>query len=65
MSAVERLIELFAAQYRWGLHPLKLLVALLVPVAMIWLADRRLRARTDALTEQEEKLPRLPHVRPR
>ena len=62
MSAIDRLIELLAAQYRWGLHPLKLLVALLVPVAMIWLADRRLRARTAALMEQEAKIPPLPHV---
>jgi hypothetical protein len=65
VSAVERLIELFAAQYRWGLHPLKLLVALLVPVGMIWLADRRLRVRAAALTEQEDRLPRPPHVHQR
>ena len=58
MSAVERLIGLLEAQYRWGLHPLKLLVALLVPLVMVWLADRRLRARAAALAQEEELEPR-------
>jgi hypothetical protein len=65
VSVIERLIELLAAQYRWGLHPLKVLAALLVPVAMIWVADRRLRARTAAPKGEEERLQRLPHVPPR
>ena len=62
MSVAERLVELFAAQYRWGLHPLKVLAALLVPVVMIWIADRRLRARTAAPASEEESLERVPHV---
>ena len=65
MSVTERLVELFAEQYRWGLHPLKVLAALIVPVAMIWIADRRLRARAAAAAREEERLERRPHVPPR
>jgi hypothetical protein len=64
VSVIERLIELLAAQYRWGLHPLKLLAALLVPVGMIWLADRRLRARTAALASEDDKFERQASARP-
>jgi len=43
VSTIERLVEILAARYRWGLHPAKLFVALLAPVLIVWLADRRLR----------------------
>ncbi|HEU4720816.1 MAG TPA: hypothetical protein VFS59_05580 [Gemmatimonadaceae bacterium] len=65
MQALERLVQLLAAQYRWGLHPLKLLVALLVPVAIVWLADRRLRAMTAGIVQEEARLRGLPRVRRR
>jgi len=63
VSTIERLVDLLAAQYRWGLHPLKVSIALALPVVIVWLADRWLRARTP-LTEDEESrtgpLPRVP-----
>ena len=43
MSLLERLVDFLAAQYRWGLHPLKLVVALAAPVLIVYLADRRIR----------------------
>jgi hypothetical protein len=43
VSALERLITLVTAQYRWGLHPLKVTAALLLPVVMLWMADRLVR----------------------
>jgi hypothetical protein len=65
VTTLERLVEFLAAQYRWGLHPFKLFAALLVPVVIVWLADRRLRARTAALVQEEERVRRLPRVRRR
>jgi hypothetical protein len=65
VSTLERLVEFLAAQYRWGLHPFKLLVALLAPVLIVWLADRRLRAGAAAVEREEEKIRRLPRVRRR
>jgi hypothetical protein len=63
VAALERLVQLLAAQYRWGLHPLKLLVALLVPVVIVWLADRRLRARTAGIVAEEARVRDLPRTR--
>ena len=65
MSALERLIDVLAAQYRWGLHPLKVLAALLAPVVIAWLADRWLRARAGAIADDEARLRGLPRVRRR
>jgi hypothetical protein len=49
VSSVERLVDVLLAQFPWGLHSLKLLVALLVPVAIVWVADRRLRALSETI----------------
>jgi len=49
VSSIERLVDLLAAQFPWGLHSLKLLVALLVPVLIVWVADRRLRALSETI----------------
>ena len=49
MPEIERLVDLLSAQYRWGSHAFKLLLALLVPVLMVWVADRRLRALSKAI----------------
>jgi hypothetical protein len=43
VSTIERLLDVLAERYRWGLHPLKLAIALSLPVIIVWLADRRLR----------------------
>jgi hypothetical protein len=65
VPTIERLVQVFAAQYRWGLHPMKLLAALLAPALIVWLADWRLRARTEAIEEEEARLRRLPRTRRR
>jgi hypothetical protein len=36
---LERLITFVTARYRWGLHPIKLTAALLLPVLLLWVAD--------------------------
>jgi hypothetical protein len=43
VSLLERIVGFLAAQYRWGLHPLKLAVALAAPLVIVDLADRRVR----------------------
>jgi hypothetical protein len=65
VPAIERLVEILAGEYRWGLHPLKVFVALLVPALIVWLADRRLRARTEVIQKEEEQVRRLPRTRRR
>ena len=62
MTAIERLVDLLVAQYRWGLHSFKLLAALLAPVLIVWLADRRVSALARMDADQEERIGRLPHV---
>jgi hypothetical protein len=62
---LDRLVELLAAKYRWGLHPFKLLIALIAPVLAVWLADRRLRALASATAEQKPPARRLPRARRR
>jgi hypothetical protein len=63
VNPLERLVDFVAARYRWGLHPLKLLVALLIPVVIVWLADRYVRARTETLAVRDKERRRLPRVR--
>jgi hypothetical protein len=63
VTPLEQLIELFAARYRWGLHPFKLLAALLVPLLAVWAADRRLRRLADVIADQERRKRKLPRTR--
>jgi hypothetical protein len=65
VSTLERLVQLFAAQYRWGLHPLKLFAALVAPVLIVWLADRQLRVRVEAIEEEDARVRQLPRTRRR
>lgn len=65
MQAIERLADFLAEHYRWGLHPLKLFAALAAPVLVVWLADRRLRARAAEIEEEEARLRSLPRIRGR
>ena len=65
MSLLGRLIDFLAAQYRWGLHPLKLAAALAAPVLTVYLADRRVRRLTDVVAAGEERVRRLPKIRRR
>jgi hypothetical protein len=65
VSSLERLVSFLLAQYRWGFHPLKLLVALLIPIVIVWVADRYVRRRSDALALHEAELRRLPKGRRR
>jgi hypothetical protein len=46
VSALERLIRLITATHRWDLHPIKVAIALLLPVSIVWIADWRVRQRT-------------------
>lgn len=63
MSLLERLIDFLAAQYRWGMHPLKLAVALVVPVVIVYLGDRRIRRLAAHVAAEEERVRRLPRIR--
>ena len=63
MQAIERLADFLAEHYRWGLHPLKLMAALLAPVLVVWLADRRLRVLAEHVAEEDARLRRLPKIR--
>ena len=65
MTAIERLVNFLAEHYRWGLHPLKLMIALVAPVLVVWLADRRLRGLAGAIEEEDARIRRLPRVRRR
>jgi hypothetical protein len=65
VSLLERLVSILAAQYRWGLHPLKLAVALAAPVLIVYLADRRIRRLAAVVEAEEEHARRLPRIRRR
>jgi hypothetical protein len=43
VSGLEQLIKLITAQHRWAIHPVKVAIALLLPVMILWLADWRIR----------------------
>jgi hypothetical protein len=43
VSDLEQLIKFVTSQYRWGLHPVKVAIALLIPLVMLWAADWRIR----------------------
>jgi len=65
VSLLDRLVSFLAAQYRWGLHPLKLAVALAAPVLIVYLADRRVRRLAAVVEVEEERVRRLPRIRRR
>jgi hypothetical protein len=65
VSFLERLVGFLAAQYHWGLHPLKLAVALGAPVVIVYLADRRIRRLAAVVAAEEERIRRLPRIRRR
>jgi hypothetical protein len=65
VQAIERLAGFLAEHYRWGLHPLKRFAALAAPVLVVWLADRRLRARAAEIEEEEARIRNLPRIRRR
>ena len=44
---------------------MKVLVALLAPVLVVWLADRRLRARAAVVSDEESRARALPRIRRR
>jgi hypothetical protein len=65
VPTIGQVVETLAGQYRWGLHPWKVLVALLAPVVVAWLADRRLRDLTAAIETEDARIQRLPRIRRR
>jgi hypothetical protein len=62
VSLLERLVDFVAAQYRWGLHPLKIVAALAAPALIVYLADRRIR-RLAAAVAAEERVHGMPRSR--
>jgi len=62
VSFLERLVDFFAARYRWGLHPLKLVAALAAPVLVVHLADRRARRLAASVIDEEERIRRSPGI---
>jgi hypothetical protein len=65
VTTLQQLVEAIAGEYRWGLHPLKVFAALVAPLAVAWLADRRLRAGAAAAEQEEERIRQLPRIRRR
>jgi hypothetical protein len=65
VQSIERLVGFLAEHYRWGLHPLKLMAALLAPALVVWLADWRLRALSENVEEEDARNRRLPRIRRR
>ena len=55
MLDLERLITFVTAQYRWGLHPLKVALALLLPVFLLWTADRQVRRLARAIEDRDAR----------
>jgi len=47
------------------LHPVKVLVALVMPALIVSLADWQLRVRTRAIEQEEERVRQLPGTRRR
>jgi hypothetical protein len=46
VTPLERLVTFITAQYRSGLHPAKIGVALILPVLALWAADRYVARRS-------------------
>jgi hypothetical protein len=65
VSLLERLAAFLAAQYRWGLHPVKFVGALAAPALIVYLADRRIRRLAAVVAAEEERVRRLPKARRR
>ena len=65
MSLLERVVDFIAAQYRWGLHPLKLAGALAAPLLIVYVADRRIRRLAAVAAAEEERVRKLPRIRRR
>jgi hypothetical protein len=63
VSLLERLVDFVAAQYRWGLHPLKIVAALAAPALIVYLADRRIRRLAAAVAAEEERVHGMPRSR--
>jgi hypothetical protein len=63
VSLLERLVDFVAAQYRWGLHPWKLVAALAAPVLIVYLADRRIRGLAAAVAAEDERAGPPPRIR--
>jgi hypothetical protein len=65
VDSLDRLVDQILSQYRWGLHPLKMLAALLLPVLLVWLGDRRVGAEAAVADAEEKTRRRLPRIRRR
>ena len=65
MSALGQLVGLLTERMPWGMHSVKLVGALLVPVILVWLADRRVSALSATIASEEAARRELPRIRRR
>ena len=65
MSSLAELVDYVTERIPWGLHPLKLAAALLVPVILLWLAERRLSVLSARIAEEDAARRKLPRIRRR
>jgi hypothetical protein len=65
VPSVAELVDWVSERIPWGLHPLKVAAALLVPVFLIWLADRRASALSARIAEEDAARRKLPRIRRR
>lgn len=63
MSSLRELVDLVTERIPWGLHSLKLAAALLVPLMLVWLADRRARALAAKVADEDAARRKLPRIR--
>lgn len=65
MLPVTELVDWITERIPWGLHPLKVGAALLLPVFLTWLADRRASALSTRISEEDAARRKLPRIRRR
>jgi hypothetical protein len=65
VTPLEQLVAFVAAKTRWGLHPFKVFLALLLPVLLLWLADWWLRHRAPMEPTAPGTAVKLPRIRRR
>jgi hypothetical protein len=53
VSDLEQLIKFVTAQHRWAIHPIKVAIALLLPVMILWTADWYIRRLSNASAVRE------------
>jgi hypothetical protein len=65
VSSLAELLDFVTERIPWGMHSLKLAAALLVPVILLWLAERRLNVLSARIAEEDAARRKLPRIRRR